>query len=124
MATHPTTIRTSIANHVVDLIDGGTGNPNGQMIFRSAGNAELATLNFANPAFGAAVNGVATANAIADDTNANAGTVSKCELVDRAGNIIIEGTVGTTGTDIVVSSTTIPAGATITVTNLTYTAPN
>lgn len=124
MATHLVAVRNDIANFVVDKLDAGAGNPNGQLIFRTGGSAEVATLELANPAFGAAAAGVATANAIADDTNATGGTVASCELVDRDGNVIIQGTVGTVGTDIIVSSTTIPVGATITVTNLTYTAPN
>ncbi|CAM0043778.1 virion structural protein [Vibrio phage K406] len=124
MATHTTAIRNSIADHVVDLIDGGTGNATGQLIFRTSGSAEVATLNMSNPAFGSATGGVATAAAITDDTNATGGTVATCELVNRDGDVIVQGTVGTTGTDIIVSSTTIPVGATITVTNLTYTAPN
>lgn len=124
MATHSLAVRNSIADHVVDLLDAGSTNPNGQLIFKTAASAEVATLELANPAFGAAVAGVATANTITDDTNATGGTVATCELVDRDGNAVILGTVGTTGTDIIVSSTTIPVGATITVTNLTYTAPN
>lgn len=123
MATHPTSIRNSIADGVVDQLDNGTGNPT--FIFQTAGDVEVATLlmNGTN-AFGAAVAGVATANAIADDTSATGGVTTKCVLNNRDGVTIIQGTVGTSGTDIIISDTTIPVGATVQISSLTYTAPN
>lgn len=124
MATHPTAIRNDIADFVVDKLDVGSTNAAGQFIFQTSGAAEVATLAMSNPAFGAAAAGVATANAITDDTNATGGTTTQCVLQDRDETTIIEGTVGTSGTDIIISSTTIGAGDTVSITSLTYTAPN
>lgn len=123
MATHPAEIRTSIADHVTAKLNAGTANTEGSLQFLTSGDVAIATLRLNATAFAAAVAGVATANAIADDTNAVGGDVAKCILRDRDDATIIEGTVGTSGTDIIVSSTTIPVGSTISVTSLTYTAP-
>lgn len=124
MPIHTTAVRNSIADLVVDLLDVGVvGNANGQLIFRTAGDVEVATLNFANPAFGAAAVGVATANAITSDTNATGGTTTKATLEDRANTEILEATVGTSGTDIILSSTAIGATDTVSMSSLTYAAP-
>ena len=61
MATHLVAVRNDIANFVVDKLDAGSGNPNGQLIFCTGGSDEVATLELANPAFGAAAAGVAIA---------------------------------------------------------------
>ena len=124
MATHPTAVRNGIADFVVDQLDGGTTNSTARMVFQTSGDVEVATLNMSNPAFGAAAAGVATAAAVSDDTNATGGTVAQVILTDRDNTTIIEGTVGTSGTDIIVTSTAIAAGDTVRVTSLTYTAPN
>ena len=59
---HPTTVRNTIANTVVDLIDAGAGA--GELkFFTSNGGSLLATLTFSDPAFGAASAGAAAANA-------------------------------------------------------------
>jgi hypothetical protein len=59
--THPAAVRTIVANAVVDSIDVGGA---GSLIFQTSGSVEVATLVFANPAFGAASGPTATANAI------------------------------------------------------------
>ncbi len=122
MATHPPAVRNSIADGVVDQLDNGAGNP--EFIFQTDLLATVATLlmNGTN-AFGAAAAGIATANAIADDSSAVGGVTDRCVLNDRDGTTIIEGTVGTSGTDIIISDTTIPNGATVQISSLTYTAP-
>ena len=122
MATHPVAVRNSIVDGVVDQLDTGTGTPT--FVFNTTGDVEVATLAMdGTAAFGASSSGVATANAIADDTNATGGVTTKCILTDRDDLTIIEGTVGTSGTDIIVSSTTIPVGATVQISSLTYTGP-
>ncbi len=122
--THPTTIRNGIADHVVDQLDQGSTNATGQLVLRTAGSAVVATLNFSNPAFGAAASGTATANAIGDDTNTNAGTSTVATLEDSDTTTIINASGGTSGTDIVMSSNVFQAGDTARITSLTYTAPN
>ena len=122
MSTHSTAARNLIADQVTALLDVGTGNP--QFLFHTAGDVEVATLAMdGTAAFGAAAAGVATAAAIADDTSATGGVTTKCVLEDRDNLDAIFGTVGTSGTDIIISDTTIPVGATVQISSLTYTAP-
>ena len=84
----------------------------------------LAELTFGNPAFGAAVNGVATANAISSDTNANdTGTAAWFRAVKGDGNPVFDGTVGTSGADLNLNTVSIVAGAEIQVSSMTYTQP-
>lgn len=123
MPIHTTPVRNSIANLVVDSFDLGSTNATGQLVFRTAGDVEVATLNFSNPAFGEAAVGIATAGAIESDTSATGGTTTKATLEDRDNTEIVEATVGTASTDIILSSTTIGATDTVSMSSLTYAAP-
>jgi hypothetical protein len=123
--THSTAIRNTLADAVVDAIDAGSTNAAGklQIATSTAFTTVLATLAFANPAFGAAASGTATANAITPDNNAAAtGTAAAFRIVNRDDTEILRGTVGTSGSDINLSSTSITAGDTVTITSLTYSA--
>jgi hypothetical protein len=121
--THPTAVRTGIADHVVDQLDEGT--PPGTLVFQTSGDVEVATLTFGNPAFGAAANGVATANAITADASATGGTIAKARLKNAAGTdkIICSVTATGGGGDITLNSVVTSAGQQVSVTSLTYTAP-
>ena len=123
---HPTLVRNTIADTVVDLIDAG-GSAGTLNFYTSNGGTLLATLTFSGTAFGAASSGVATAASITEDANTAAGTVAWFEVHDSSGNTIFEGDVtdDDTGTgSILLSSTTLGTGDTLSVTSLTYTAPN
>lgn len=120
--THPTAVRTGVADFVVDQLDEGT--PPGLLVINTSGDVEVATLTFSNPAFGAASSGVATAGAITSDTNATGGTAAKAELRNAAGTAKILCSVTATGGggDIQLSSVVISAGQTVSISSLTYTA--
>jgi hypothetical protein len=120
--THPTAIRNAIADLVVDRLDLGSGTSAGRLVFLTVGAVAVATLPLSNPAFGASSNGTATANSITSDTNAAGGTTTNFELRDRDAAAVVAGSVGTSGSDINMSSTTIGAGDTVSVSSLTYTA--
>lgn len=120
VVTHPTGVRNTLADTVVDLID--VSGP-GALEIQAAGGAEVATLAFGNPAFGAATGGTATANPISNDTNATGGTAAQFEANDGADAQVFLGSVGTSGEDINLSSVTIGAGDTVSISSLTYTAP-
>lgn len=125
---------------VVDLLDAGAG-PGVLKIYNGSqpadpdtavsGQTLLAELTLNDPAFGAAADaapgGQATANAITDDSSANAtGTATWFRAEDSDGNAIIDGDVSTTaaGTgDLQLNSTSIQSGATVEVTSWTYTHP-
>lgn len=122
--THATAIRNTIADAVVDAIDAGVGD--GTLELQTSGAVEVATLTFSATAFGAASSGVATAAAITDDTSATGGTITQFQIKDGSGTVIISGSVSASGGggDIVISSTSIGAGDTVSASSLTYTAPS
>lgn len=120
--THPTAIRTLVADLVVDQLDLNT--PPAKLMIQTAGSVEVASPTFSNPAFGAAASGVATAAAITSDTNADGGTATKAELRQGGGTPVILCSVTATGGggDIQLSSVVISAGQTVSISSLTYTA--
>ena len=83
----------------------------------------LAELRFGSTAFGAASNGVATANAITGDTAADAtGTASWFRALKSDGtSAVFDGSVGTSGANLNLNTTSIVANAAVNVTSLTYT---
>lgn len=121
--THPTNVRNALCDYVVDQLDLNT--PPGKLIMQTGASATVATLTFANPAFGAAASGTATANAIAADTNAVGGTIAKAELRQGGGTAIVLCSVTATGGggDIQLNSVVISAGQQVSITSLTYSAP-
>ena len=120
--THPTAMRTAIADLVVDAIDGGSGA--GVLVFQTSGSTAVATLTFSDPAFGAASSGTATASAITSDTNAAGGTIAKAEVRTSAATAIFLCACGTSGSDINLSSLVVGASDTVSMSSLTYSAPN
>jgi len=115
--THETAARNGIADYIVDQLDGGT------LEIQTSGDVEVATLTFGSPAFGAAAAGVATANAITDDSSATGGTAAKAQLKTSGATAVVNCSVGTSGADINLSSVSIGASDTVSVSSLTYTAP-
>lgn len=122
--THPTAVRTGIADFVVDQLDEGT--PPGKISMQTGASVVVATLTFPNPAFGAAAAGVATAGTIVSDTNAVGGTIAKAELRNAAltPKILCSVTATGGGGDIQLSSVVVSAGQTVSLSALTYTAPS
>jgi len=84
----------------------------------------LAELRFGATAFGAPTNGVAAANAITSDAAANAtGTASWFRALKTDGSTpVFDGSVGTSGSDLNLSTVSIVANAVVDVTSMTYTA--
>lgn len=122
--THPTAIRNNIADLVVDKIDAGGGA--GKIVLLTAGAVVVSTCTFPATAFGAASGGAATQAGNAVDASAvgNASAVTNFSIRDFANTPIILGAVATSGSDINLSSTTIAATDTVTISGLVYTAPN
>ena len=112
MATADTTARNSRASDFA--ADYGTAT-----LTIKAGATTLATHTLTG--FGAPATGVITANAIADATIAASGTADSATLSDTAGTYTL--TVGTSGTDVVVSDTNYVSGGTSTINSLTVTFP-
>lgn len=121
-----TATRNAACDAIVDLVDGGT--TAGTIEIKSAasttsGTSEVATLTFSDPAFGAAATGVATANSITADSSATGGTASDYTVFDSDGTAIWQGSVGTSGADLNLSSTSIGASDTVSISSFTLTVP-
>lgn len=120
---------------VVDLIDAGsgagtikiyTGTQPATANTAITSQTLLGTLTFSDPAFGATnSSGVATASAITSDSSAdNSGTAAWARWADSNGNVILDCDVGTSGATINLNTTSVVAGATISITSLTLTHPS
>lgn len=85
----------------------------------------LSTLEFSNPAFSSAANGTATANAITEDMSAaatgNAGWF-RCFKSDGV-TAVLDGSVGTSGADINLNSTSIQIHAQVSLSSFSITLP-
>lgn len=126
--------RSAACDAVVDLIDGGagagymqirTGSPPTNVADADAGTL-LGTLTFSDPAFGAASSGVATANSITSDTDADAsGDAGHFRIKDSNNVVIMQGTAGNAGDtpDLVFNNKAIVLGGTISCSSLTVTMP-
>ncbi len=124
------------ADAIADSCDtGGTatltiydGTPPANVDAALSGNTVLAELTMSATAFGAAADAApgatVTANAISDDTSANAtGTASFFRIIDGGSTPRVQGTVGTSGADLNFNSVAIQSGAQVSVTSLTITVP-
>ena len=86
---------------------------------------KLAELTCNASAFaGAASGGVLTANAISSANALASGTASWFRLCKSDATAVIDGTVGTSGTDLVIDNTSINSGQSVSVTSLTITSGN
>jgi hypothetical protein len=86
---------------------------------------KLAELMCNAAAFAAAASaGVLTANAISSANALASGTASWFRLVKSDGTAVMDGTVGTSGADLIIDNTSINSGQSVSVTSLTVTAGN
>jgi len=86
----------------------------------------LATLTFSTTSFGAAVAGVATANAITEDSSADAtNTAGYARIADGAGAAVMDLSVTATGGggDVQLNTVSIVAGGPVRCSSMTYTIP-
>ena len=130
--THAIAMRDTICDLVVDAIDAGT---DGKLVFRITGSTAdspttaVATLTFASTAFDDAVAeglrelGRESLDAIASDTSAAGGDMAFATLETSAAVVCAHCSVGTSGEDINMSSLSVTATDTVSVSALTYTAP-
>lgn len=118
--THSSATRNAIADAVLAEIDIDVGA--GNLEFQTGGSVEVATLPLSDPA-GTVSGAVLTFNAITSDTSATGGTVAQFELQSNGGGARVLGNVLTSGGDINLSSLSVGAGDTVSMSSLTYTAP-
>ena len=123
--THSDGTKQAVADVVVNRLDVGATNLSGRIVFFSSVPAVVATCPMNDPAFGnASVTGVATMNTspAVEDTNTVGGTVANATFIDRDTNIVFECDVAASGSDINLSPIAVPAGVTLVVDSITYTA--
>lgn len=127
-----TAVRNSMMNGLATLADAGsaaafirvrTGSAPTNVSDADSGTL-LATCTMSDPSFGSSSAGTITANAIAADSSVdNTGTAGYFRMYDSDATCILQGSVGTSATDMVVNSTAFVSGGTFTVTSLTVTQP-
>ena len=107
----------------------GAGTPLPALIFKTAADAVIATITMQNPPAGAASSGGSVnlnppngetdwlgSGSGYEFTASGTGTVAKCVLDDGSANVLEELTVGTSGTDVIVNTTSWVTGNTYRVT--------
>lgn len=114
---YATTLKTTRLNAVVTAIDAGSAA--GKLKIRNSSNTVLATLTLADPC-GTVSGDTLTFDFDPDisDSSADAtGTAENAIITDSDDNVIVSGlTVGTSSTNVVMDSTSITAGQTVTIT--------
>lgn len=117
--------RSAACDAIVDLLDVGSGD-NATMSFQTSADLEVCVCDMSSTAFGAASNGVATAAAISQGVVANSGnpsTITKCLFKDQDDAEVFRCAVGSSGSDINLSSVEVNDDDTIDITSLTFTVP-
>lgn len=119
--TYTTAVKSARMTAVVNEIDAGAGA--GKLKIRDGSNNILATITLTDPS-GTVSNGVLTFDFDPDisTTATGTGTAANAIITDSNDVTVISGlTVGTSGTDIVLDSTSITSGQTVTITAGTIT---
>lgn len=127
---YATSLRNAQLDEIGTAIDAGAGA--GQLIIYdgtrpSTGGTvtnEVATLTMGDPSMAAAASGQVSANSITSDTNATGGTATWFRITDSVGTFVMDGDVGTSGSDLNLNTTSIAAASTVSISSLTITAGN
>ncbi len=117
---------TALRNVLADAIDTevNTGTGTATLQFETSADAEVATINLQNPAFGAAATGTITLQGVTlSDTSATGGTVAQASIYNRGATKQLEMTCGTGAQEITISSTSVAATDQVDLTSLTITVP-
>ncbi len=117
-----TVLRDFLANGIDSEFN--TSGP-GSLLFETVGDAEVATMaSVQNPAFGVAASGVITLLGVTlSDLSATGGTTVQFTGANGTPTDQWELTVGTSGTEIIISSTVVAATDQVDLTALTITVP-
>lgn len=127
--------KTSLRNNRLDEITGDLGSnallriydgtPPADANTSLAGNTLLAELACSATFAAAASSAQLTANSITADSSADAtGTATFFRLLTSGGTAQVQGTVGTSGADLNLNTTSIVAGAQVSVSSMVFTAGN
>lgn len=120
--------KSTLADTATGLLNSGAGDAAGDIAWYTAANLLLATSALSNPAFGAAVNGVADGNPVTQAVvagSANPSNLSYAAFRNRANVEQFRGSIGVTGSGANVegASVAVNDGDTLDITDMTYTQP-
>lgn len=126
-----TTLRDAMLNQITTALDAGVG----AALIRiydgtrpatgGAATVLLAELTCTDPSAGAAAAGVLTFSTITQDASANAtGTATWFRMVDSAATFVMDGSVGVSGADLNLTTTSIVATQPVSISSATITAGN
>jgi len=125
------TLRSSRANLITTAIDAGAGAgllrvyDGSRPATGGSATTLLAELTFTDPSAPGASSGVLTFSAITADASANAtGTATWCRFVDSTGAFVLDGSVGTSGADYILNTTSITTGVQVSCTSAVITEGN
>jgi hypothetical protein len=128
---YATTLRNSRMDTIKTAIDAGSGAgllriyDGARPATGGAATNLLAELTFNDPSFPSATTGVITASAITQDSSANAsGTATWFRVVDSTGSFVMDGNVGTVGSDLNLTTTSIVITQPVAVTSFVLTEGN
>lgn len=114
-----TTVKSSRITVVKDAIDAGSSG--GTLEILTSGDALLASITLADPC-GSVANGVLTLTTPRSATASGTGTAAKAQIKDSNSTVIVSGlTVGTSGADVIVGTTSISSGNTVNLTSASIT---
>lgn len=125
-----TSARNNMLDEITALIDSGTAGflriyDGVRPATGGAATTLLAELTMNTTSFPAASGGSMTANAITEDSSANAtGTATWFRITDSAGSAVIDGDIGTSGSDLNLNTTSITAGVAVSISSCVITAGN
>lgn len=119
--TYNASLKNTRMTAVTTAIDAGAGNAT--LEIGSAGFAStLATITLADPASSVVADVLTILGVPLAAVAANTGTAAAARIKDPSGTVVVSGlTVGTSGTDCIISSTSITSGDTVTLTAGTIT---
>lgn len=103
-------VRTSRVAVISTAVDAGAGA--GELRIK-AGGTILSVSLFSDPAFGAAAAGQITSNPISLTNAIATGTANQFDVRDSNGTTVFSGTAGTSGTDLILDTTSITLGDSI-----------
>ena len=127
MAGFSTALRTSRSEEINSLIGAG-----GKLLLMNGARpatggaltTTLATIIMNGTQFGTVTNGVLTADSIADGTGAGDDTTTWARITTSANVFVMDLSIGTSGTEVIISTTTISTGLVIPVTSIVITEAN
>ena len=126
-----TALRNARLDEIRTLIDAGAGAgllrvyDGTRPATGGAATTLLAELTFTDPCAPAASGGTLTFSAITADPSANAtGTATWCRVVDSTGAFVFDGSVGTSGADYNLNTTSITSGVQVSCTSAVLTEGN